>query len=373
MKKNRIIFLLWILGWLLIWLSSGRNEALLIIAASLISAVCDALLALQTVKRLTAELRCSPLAAKGQDVGLCLHLKNASFFSCGRGSLAVECENLLTGERQKHIVGFAASGKSETEISISFSFIHCGRVRFRVYKLSCFDMLGILGFSQSVELETAVLVLPQLYATRLEVSAGQVYDAESSEYSMYRSGFDAGETYALREYKPGDPIKNIHWKLSQKSDELILRELGLPIQNSLLILIENLAADEMSDSYTADTAEAMGEIAVSLSMALCEQKYEHRIAWADAAKRQVESCEICSEEDLNTAMSGILSAGLGSGAYGTAEQLAEQKGKLEYAHIIVITPGSAEPELPQAASAAVIWLHAAEHRMLREKGIYAEV
>lgn len=358
---------------MLIWISGGRNEALLIIAASVISAVCDALLARRTLRGLAAELRCAASVAKGQELCLCLHIKNASILSCAGGSLALECENLLTGERESRIVGFAVSGKSEAEICASFSFSHCGRVRFRADKLSCFDMLGLLGFSQSVELETAVLVQPQLYATRLEISAGQVYDAESNEYSMYRSGFDASETYALREYKAGDPIKNIHWKLSQKSDELILRELGLPIQNSLLILIENAAADELSEVCSADTAEAMGEIAVSLSMALCEQKYEHRIAWTDCEKGQVEACEIGCEEDLNTVMSGILSAGLCGGAYGTAEQLAEQKGELEYAHIIVITPSSAEPGLPQAASAAVTWLHAAEHRTLKEKGIYAEV
>lgn len=373
MRKNRIIFLLWILVWLFIWLIGGRNELLLILAVSVTAAAFDALLAYRTVGKLSSELKCVSSAAKEQELMLCFHLKNNSFFTCGRGSFALECENLLTGEKELRKVAFTVSGKAETEIYASFSFAHCGRVRFRADTVSCFDIFGLIGFSHKIALETAVLVLPQLYATRLEVSSGQVSDVDSDEYSMYRAGFDASETYALREYKAGDPIKNIHWKLSQKSDELILRELSLPVQNSLLILIENVRLGDDTESYAAETAEAMGEIAVSLSMALCEQKYEHRIAWIDCEKGQVEACEIGCEEDLNTVMSGILSAGFCGGACGTAEQLAEQKGELEYAHIVVITPSSAEPELPAAAGAAVTWLHAAEHRTLKEKGIYAEV
>ena len=33
-----------------------------------------------------------------------------------------------------------------------------------------------------------------------------------------------GEDYELRDYRPGDPMRMMHWKLSSKRDDLIVRE-----------------------------------------------------------------------------------------------------------------------------------------------------
>lgn len=374
MKRNRFLFFIWISIWFIIWLTSRKNEALLVVAATVICVLADIFMAFHVAKRLKAQLRCLPSVSKDIDFSLDIQIENKSWFSCSRGKLEIETDNLLTGQKERRIAGLAVLGKSETNVCTDYKFSKCGRVILGLSNVICSDAFGLFEFSNRLEVDTAVLVLPQLYATRIEVSTGQVTDVESNEYSMYRSGFDAGETYALREYKAGDPVKNIHWKLSQKSEELILRELSLPVQNSLLVLMENEVID--NSNFDVDQAEALGEIAVSISMALCEEKYEHRIAWTDIQSNDVRYCDISCEEDLNGAMAGILSAGVEIGldtAAGTAERLAAQKGELDYAHIIVITHSEAEPELPVSAGTSIVWIHTNEYGMFREKGIFAEV
>lgn len=39
-----------------------------------------------------------------------------------------------------------------------------------------------------------------------------------------RKGTDASEMFDIRSYVPGDDIRSIHWKLSGKTDELIVRQ-----------------------------------------------------------------------------------------------------------------------------------------------------
>jgi len=52
-----------------------------------------------------------------------------------------------------------------------------------------------------------------------------------------KPGGGFSDDYELRNYKPGDPIKNIHWKLSAKFDSIIIREPLVPPPHSRLIQV----------------------------------------------------------------------------------------------------------------------------------------
>ena len=50
-----------------------------------------------------------------------------------------------------------------------------------------------------------------------------------------KSGGGFSDFYELREYRQGDSLKNIHWKLSSKYDDLIVKEPSLPIYKEFTI------------------------------------------------------------------------------------------------------------------------------------------
>ncbi len=54
-------------------------------------------------------------------------------------------------------------------------------------------------------------------------------------------GDDPGETYDIREYQPGDSIRQIHWKLSGKLDDIMIREKSFPVDDTVLILAESVS------------------------------------------------------------------------------------------------------------------------------------
>lgn len=51
---------------------------------------------------------------------------------------------------------------------------------------------------------------------------GDIYDGK-------KSGTDVSEVFGLREYREGDTLQSIHWKLSGKMHQLIVREFGRPV------------------------------------------------------------------------------------------------------------------------------------------------
>ena len=56
---------------------------------------------------------------------------------------------------------------------------------------------------------------------------------ESDRSADSRRGNDPGEVRAIREYVPGDPVRNIHWKLSEKTDKLLVKGARQPYHGSV--------------------------------------------------------------------------------------------------------------------------------------------
>ena len=103
-------------------------------------------------------------------------------------------------------------------------------------------------------------------------------------------GGGMAEDYDLREYRPGDMLNSIHWKLSSKTDKLIIREGLIPENSNIFLVLQN------------DT-----EIAVSLgilrwlSVELCRRELPHFIVSA-------ELYAVSNENDSLLALAAILSS-----------------------------------------------------------------
>ena len=97
------------------------------------------------------------------------------------------------------------------------------------------DLLGI--FSKRVALtDTAfsLTVLPRTFSTDpLVLSPG-----DPGSEIMARATEDLNAPSDVRSYQPGDAMKKIHWKLSLRKGELIVRKFDEPILQDVLILMD---------------------------------------------------------------------------------------------------------------------------------------
>ena len=68
-------------------------------------------------------------------------------------------------------------------------------------------------------------MLPELDAVAVQVSERvRRYFGEAESYDDFQPGTDVSQIFDVREYRPGDRLQRIHWKLSAKSDGLLVRE-----------------------------------------------------------------------------------------------------------------------------------------------------
>lgn len=167
--------------------------------------------------------------------------------------------NRLTGER------FQSTISLSTPAAFELPAAHCGMMEWTLCETSVGDLFGLCRFSTSPCGTAHTLVFPQLFPMRVSFADGEAVSAQGEQWSSSRPGFDPSETFAIREYAPGDPIRQIHWKLSSKTDTLMLRELGLPVAEATLLLLDGTAANSQADAAAMDAAVTA---LLSLSMRL---------------------------------------------------------------------------------------------------------
>ncbi|MBR3077586.1 MAG: DUF58 domain-containing protein [Oscillospiraceae bacterium] len=102
-----------------------------------------------------------------------------------------------------------------------------------------------------------------------------------------KPGGGSAEQHEHRSYRPGDPVKDIHWKLSLKTDQLIVREALEPVRRRVILALRTPRGSE-------SRAETLGNFRW-LFRWLLENGIPHSAVWMDGAQLREQS--ICCQED----------------------------------------------------------------------------
>ena len=115
---------------------------------------------------------------------------------------------------------------------------HCGCIRLSVKRAWAYDYLGLVRHPISRNLNWEVLVYPTPVPTDEFPPVTQLLAGTLSP----KSGEGVAEDYDLRDYRAGDDLRRIHWKLSVKTNNHILREPMVRGKGSMIIAL-NLMGD----------------------------------------------------------------------------------------------------------------------------------
>lgn len=143
---------------------------------------------------------------------------------------------LLTGEVRRT----RFSGRAEWACPAGTA--HCGCVRYTLARAWAADPLGLFRLPLRRPQAAAVTVWPVPEAPH---PVPPMPDALAAEGFAAKPGGGYSEEHDLRPYRPGDAVNAIHWKLSAKADELIVREPLCPrgLRAALLLDARGTAAE----------------------------------------------------------------------------------------------------------------------------------
>lgn len=221
----------------------------------------------------SAALSVSAAVEKGQSVPGVVRLTNGGVLPLPRAALRLTCRNLRTGEEAAQEIALPLLPKETREAAFRLDCPHCGTIRLEAAEIAVYDLFGLARRKKPCTADTELTILPALFQPELLLRDSAAALPDSDSYAPDRPGNDPGETFAVREYIPGDALRKIHWKLSEKTDRLMVREFGLPVVNEVLLLLET------AGSADAGATNAVTEVFASVSRALLSQGRVHQVGW----------------------------------------------------------------------------------------------
>ena len=337
--KDRIIFLLWLGMLAVLWIPGRLDGAGALLGASLAGAAVLVILAAVQSRAITVH---GSLQAGEGGCSLLLETSGAGLLPV-RMEVTFTAENRLTGDSENRTVTWMA-GRNQPPFEVWISQTYCGRIKVRSQSVKAGDLLGLVRFRTKSKISSFCLLLPPQTAAEIGHSLPYYYDMNSDRYSELQGGDDLSEVFDIREYQDGDRIKAIHWKLSARNDQMVIREGSYPVNNRLLFLLEN--GYSFGDcKLEKESLQQSCSILLSLSESLLDKGIPHHMGWWREDEQRVEIVHMDSPDRLLENLGSILSATLEPRKRSILEKYYEEKMSEEFSFILVIDNEFREKQL----------------------------
>lgn len=334
MKKNRVLALLWIFFLIVFQLKTGGYLANLMTVFTVVIFLLSVLLMLLR-RGLALELEVGNDVGKGENIGIGLTVRTNSGLSMGWLELKLKIENVISGEQRTEalLIPIGLGKTYETELTVSDLYV--GEVRVSAEALRFLDLFKLVSRRVNAQAQGSSIIRPNMVPVPSDKDTLYGYDMESYVYSGSKKGSDPSETFGIREYLPGDNPKTIHWKLTSKMDELMVRELGLPIDNKVLIILNN--RELTHDRLEAKQRDAVVELFFGIAQGIVDQGLGFSVGWYNNEKGEFLQRPIENKADIYGMMREVLSAPFYADSVSVAQRFLIGAAQRNFASYVYVT------------------------------------
>lgn len=178
--------------------------------------------------------------------------------------------------------------------------VYCGQIQIECKSCALLDVFRLY----KTPIEHRQIHSSILYPAKTNIQLGMIDNnkgiVDFEGVTQNKRGNDLSEIFDIRKYKPGDDVRSIHWKLSQKIDDIVVREASNLSQYNILLIpdlaLENINREEMNT-------------AISLVMAVGEKLLENHIGFCIPllSESQIKINEISNLSQFHESLNSILS------------------------------------------------------------------
>jgi len=158
-----------------------------------------------------------------------------------------------------------------------------GKYVFGPIRVSTCFPLGLLEAAMELPEERTILVYPRLGILNLPSLQRAHFNHEGKTRLERRSDRASGDFYGLKQWRPGDSPRLVHWRSSLRHRELLVKQFDRPRHRDVVIGLVLWVPDRPNDA-DLDYAEKAIRCAVTLIHDLCRQG-SHHISLGVAGKK----------------------------------------------------------------------------------------
>jgi len=137
----------------------------------------------------------------------------------------------VAGDDFSFLASYKCPTEKDKQKTIKIDTSQSGVITFELTGLSVVSLLGIFSFPVKVGHRQSVLILPP------PIKPKNTMTLQHGAHLRPKPGGGFSEEHDMRQYRQGDPVRSIHWKVSAKYDSLVIREPLEPPPHSRLVHI----------------------------------------------------------------------------------------------------------------------------------------
>ncbi len=211
-----------------------------IFAAAVLLPLVVLLVSLPSMNGLQIQLSTPSRVIRKSDAELKLTFLNPRLFPVHTVTVHLEIRNRYTGEVSHQSFIFRNIESSQSAIPLATDF--CGQLHCKLLRYECSDLLGLFSVRRKGSSEAFCTVLPPAVESDNSISFEGTLRSGTVLKPKYGGGFS--EDHDLRGYRPGDTANSIHWKLSSKTDSLIVREALIPENSTVFVVLSRVGEQD---------------------------------------------------------------------------------------------------------------------------------
>lgn len=327
--KNKIIYASVLLVTLLCCILFSSEAGVFLLSYEIILLPMLWLLTETLRKKITGELKIEAVhIEKKEEFPIEILLTNQSLFPMPVVWVRVCCENEFTGEKIYMEEKAMTDAKGASSLLLYLQSKYCGKMRITMEEIRVQDYLRLFSKKAPIqERVKEVIVLPKIHKIALNSVTWVQDKQEGEEFSHARSGEDTSEVFDVHEYREGDTFQRVHWKLTAKAEEYLVKEYSLPIEQTILVFLDFYTEQGV---VTQAQFDVFLEILASLSWSMADQGWNHIIFWYQETKQQLNQIKIQEEQDVYYMLEQVCSI-RNSGEYTDVLSMYEQQSALQKA------------------------------------------
>lgn len=196
--------------------------------------------------------------------------------------------------KRKHFV-FELLPRHTEKLAIPVCFPYCGEYHTRLDSMDIYDVLGLFHFKIKLNLTCHAVVLPRYYSLLPFAPMSASHENDHSKRIDARSSY--ADLSHMREYMDGDLLKSVHWKLSAKQNELMVKVFDDDAAIHAALFCDMSPYSEEANLRHLAT-DGVLETALSIASRLISDSRGADIYWQGGQASEVDYANVKSQEEL---------------------------------------------------------------------------
>lgn len=268
MRKNRIEYFLLFVLFLVLFIVFEKNMFLWAFVGMIVFSFLARILAIVDKNKVQVAAQVLLNDQKNSYLHINVH-KTKPLIMTNQLLIRYSLNHTLFNEKEKKEILIPLTDQMDS-YDFVFDDSYCGQIQIDCESCALLDVFRLFSMPVEHNKINSCIIYPSKVHVQLGILEGNKGIVDYEGVVQNKKGHDLSEIYDIRKYEPGDDVRSIHWKLSQKIGDIVIREASNLSQYSVLVIpdlaLENRQIQEMNRAF-------------SLFIAICERLLENQIGF----------------------------------------------------------------------------------------------